>query len=259
MEKYSSIASKQRSFITNCIGKTNIMINKINKENIDTVLLSGSVARGDYYPGKLGGMIDLTVFKDKSSQITAEDIFGKNEDPDIPFHCINRDGTWFQIVFNDYIDCEEFKKLDESKKSALLESVILFDKNDKYKKELQKINDYSKNEQKQKLNDGVGHINYLLSDYKKDRWQRRYAYSQLHENLNLAIRIVICCLFYINNRYVPAEDRRFYYSLDLEKLPNNYESVLVEINKQDISSESDYKRREKLFYENLQNYILSNY
>ncbi|MCQ2386410.1 MAG: hypothetical protein MJ078_07045 [Clostridia bacterium] len=48
----------------------------------------------------------------------------------------------------------------------------------------------------------------LLSDYKKDRWLRRKAILQLHENLNTAIRMGILCLYYKNNSYAPAEDRQ---------------------------------------------------
>lgn len=36
---------------------------QVDKTCIQTVLLSGSVARGDFSPGKYGGMIDLVVMK----------------------------------------------------------------------------------------------------------------------------------------------------------------------------------------------------
>jgi hypothetical protein len=57
----------------------------------------------------------------------------------------------------------------------------------------------------------------------------------------------ICCLFYKNNSYVPAEDRALYYSFTLEKLPENYGTLIYDLKNQDTLSEDDYNRRESLF------------
>jgi hypothetical protein len=251
MEIADSIISKQKHFVDNCKNEAKMFIDSIRKDHIETVLLSGSVARGDYYPGRLGGMIDLTVFAEPNSNISAEDVFGKNEDPNIPFHCIRKNGTWFQIDFGSSINCEIFQKLDESRKYALLESNILYDLNGKYNNELIEIRKYSRLEQRDKLSNGIHYVGYLLSDYKKDRWIMRDANIQLHENLNTAIKISICCLYYKNGKYAPAEDRRLYYSMDLDYLPENYVKALNEIYRQDFSSHDDYCRREKIFYDEI--------
>ena len=247
MRNKEIIVKKQAVFISNLINDAISFINSINKSEIQTILLSGSIARGDYFPGKFGGMIDLTVMKKSGCTLSPEALFGKDEEPDIPYHCITVKKTHFQILFIDFIDYQAFQAFDEPRKFAFLESKILWDQDNKYNNELQNIEKYARIDQSNQLSSCFGYISYLLSDYKKDRWYRREAFPQMHENLNTAIRLMIQCLYYINNSYAPAEDRRLYYSYSLKKLPQNYELDISELFKQDILSEADYSRREKLF------------
>ena len=105
------------------------------------------------------------------------------------------------------------------------------------------------------LNGSLGYIHYLISDYKKDRWYRREAFIQMHENLNTAIRAGVRALFYINGFYSPAEDRAVYYSHSLKKLPENYAELISQSCNQITDSEEDYFRREKIFMENIVGFI----
>ncbi len=247
MKKLSEIKLRQKEFIDQCRVKANNFIDSIECGNLEVILLSGSVARGDFMPGKFGGMIDLTVMKPKDSTVGAEDIFGKDEEPDIPYHCVKYSGEWFQIAFHDFITENDFNRLDESKKFALLESEILWERDGIYSDMMNKIDLGEKLDSEKKR--GIGYINYLISDYKKDRWISREGYPQLHSNLSLAIQVAIRCLFYVNCKYAPAEDRRLYYSYDLTELPSGYSGVIGEIFRQDIYSYKDYTRREKVFIE----------
>ncbi|NOY07746.1 MAG: hypothetical protein GXP33_02760 [Spirochaetes bacterium] len=247
MKKLSVIRKKQKEYIKYIRDKTIKYVNSIPKLELEVILLSGSVARGDYYPGKYGAMIDLTIMSKKESTITLKELFGENEDTNIPYHCIKRDGEWFQIAFNKFLDNLNFQKLEESKKFALLESCILWENKNKYSNELEIINKFASLERHREKQKDSGYIAYLLSDYKKNRWELRNAYLQLHANLNTAIQYGLKCLYYINGKYAPAEDRRLYYSYELEKLPTNYEKLTKELYKQDINSLADYKRREKIF------------
>jgi predicted nucleotidyltransferase len=52
---------KQKDYIQKMEKHANDFIDFIEKKEIETILLSGSVSRGDYCPGKNGGMIDLIV------------------------------------------------------------------------------------------------------------------------------------------------------------------------------------------------------
>lgn len=108
------------------------------------------------------------------------------------------------------------------------------------------------------MNNALGYIHYLISDYKKDRWYRRDAFIQLHENLNTAIRAGIRSLFYLNGFYSPAEDRAIYYSHSLPKLPENYSELILQVCNQNTDSEEDYFRREKLFMGKIVGFIENN-
>lgn len=247
MKTINDIQNEQSNFIKDLVISTNKYINTLDKKELQAILLSGSVSRGDYYPGEFGGMVDLIVLKKPGSTITAEEIFGKDEEPEIPYHCVTWNGIGYQIHFTEFIDKNVFFTLDEARKYSLLESQILWDENGVYGKILQSIIGKIQKDQNRMLNNCLGYIDYLLSDYKKDRWFRREAFNQLHENLNTSIRLVIQCLYYINKKYSPAEDRRLYYSYSLTNLPKNYDKKINKLYKEKMTSRNSYLRREKLF------------
>lgn len=260
MKTKETIIEQQKKFIQEMKDKTVSFMESINKSEIETILLSGSVARGDYFPqkkenGEYNGMVDLIVMRKKGSNITAEEIFGANQEPDIPFHCIKFNGIWFEILFTDFIDSDMFSGFEEARKFSVLESQIIYDLNNSYKNELEKINQFVKEDLKTNLNNSLGYIHYLISDYKKDRWYRRDAFIQLHENLNTAIRAGVRALFYLNGFYSPAEDRAIYYSLSLQKLPENYAEIILKVCNQNTALEEDYIRREKIFLESIVGFI----
>ncbi len=263
MKNKEAIIEQQKDFIKNLRDRTADYINSIDKTEIETILLSGSVSRTDFFPrikenGEYDGMVDLIVMRKNGSKINAEDIFGPDQDPPIPYHCVKVDGLWFAILFTDFIDAAMFSKFEEPRKFSVLESKILFDPNDAYKNELEKINQHVREDLKIQLDNSLGYIHYLISDYKKDRWYRREAFIQLHENLNTAIRAGIRSLFYMNGFYSPAEDRAIYYSHNLPKLPQDYAELISQICSQDTESEEDYFRREKIFMKEIVGFIENN-
>ena len=260
MKNKEFIIEQQKDFIQDLKTKTINFINTIDKSEIETILLSGSVSRADFFPrqkenGEYNGMVDLIVMRKHGSKISAEDIFGPDQDPPIPYHCVKINNLWFAIFFTDFIDTNMFYYFDEPRKFSVLESQILYDPNNSYKNELSKINEFTQEDFKNKINESLGYIHYLISDYKKDRWYRREAFIQMHENLNTAIRAGVRALFYLNGFYSPAEDRAIYYSHSLQKLPENYAEVILQICNQNTDSEEDYFRREKLFMDKIVKYI----
>ncbi|QQO09180.1 hypothetical protein [Breznakiella homolactica] len=245
MYKLLDMKERQKEYISKIKKHAAKYLKTIDKTEIETILLSGSVSRGDYFPSEKGGMIDLIVMRKENSKITAEKIFGKDQDPYIPYHCIKWNGEWFAILFGDFITSQKFRKTEEARKYALLESQILYDESGKYKEELASIESFAKEEQKKELEVEKNYIQYVLS--KEKRWEIREAYSQMHQNLNTAINQGIRCLYYKNNKYAPAEDRRLYYSYELDQLPENYEALMIKLMRQEIDSKKDYERRKKLF------------
>jgi len=245
MLKLSEMVEQQKDYVQKMRDHTNDYLNSIDKNEIETILLSGSVSRGDYCPGKNGGMIDLIVMKKEGSKITVEEMFGKNEHPFIPYHCIRWNGEWFEILFTDFINLNRFKEFNEPRKFSVMESKILYDPNEKYKNEFETIKNFVDEELKNKLKDTLGYIKYIIG--KEERWEIREAYPHMHNNLNKAIELGICCLYYFNGKYSPADDRKLYYTYELEKIPNNYEKLLEKLFEQKINSKEDYERRKRLF------------
>ena len=113
MKTKEVIIEQQKDFIQEMTDKTSVFLNSIDKSEVETILLSGSVSRADYFPkikedGDINGMVDLIVMRKKGSKVTAEEIFGPDQDPPIPYHCIKIDDVWWAIMFTDFIDTERF-------------------------------------------------------------------------------------------------------------------------------------------------------
>lgn len=247
------IREKQRIFIQSQLDLAHDFINTklTNIEEIKSVLLSGSVARGTFMPDKFSGAIDLTLIVDDISTFNKEKHLGKMEEP-IPEYFIKVNDNYFQFDFYDFEKLYNFRNLSEANKYALLESKVILDKNDEYSKILKsQISKIKNTEIPDNLHNIKNYIHYLLSDYKVDRWKNRNAVIQLHSNLNKAIECFIKCLFYINGFYSPAEDRALYFTFNLDNLPNDFKKNIFEVYKILDYDINDYERREKIFKEQL--------
>lgn len=241
------VAERQRGFVAERVRAARSFAEGLPKSGLAAILLSGSVARGDYFPGELGGNIDLTVYSRRGGGLGAEEVFGPDEDPDIPYHCVTRNGEGFQIAFGELFDEAAFLAQDEAAKFALGESRLLWEDSGAFTAAKAALGPAIAAERASLRSARLGAIRYLLSAYKQDRWIRREAAIQLHENLDAAIRAAIQCLFYANGSYAPAEDRRLYYACALEKLPPDFEGLLAELLERRPDSMEDYRRREGLF------------
>jgi len=255
MMNYDEVIAMQSPFIRELEERITAFVSSIPKEQLRAILLSGSVARGDYYPGELGGNADLVVMKDDGSSLSAEELFGENIDPGIPYHRIREDAVGYQILFREFVTVERFKPLGEPRKYALLESRALWQKDRCYTEELRAIGEFAKNEIARYLDSSREYISYLLSEYKTDRWRRRQAYPQLHANLNTALQRFVDCLYYKNGKYAPAEDRKLYYSYTLPQTPDGYGELISRVFEQRMMSYDDYLRRERLFKNELLSFI----
>ena len=192
-------------------------------------------------------MTDLTVFKKAGSRLTAEELFGKNEDPDIPYHCVKREGDWYEIWFTKMLNVDGCKLLPEARKYALHESILLWQRDDSYSKADSEFKRIAAEEIKAAFGARLKGVAYLPSEYRVDRWQRRSEAGQLHFNLNAAIDIAIGCLYNLNGKYAPAPDRALYYSYELERQPGSYEALLQQMMHIRLDSIDNYKNREELF------------
>lgn len=250
MKNLNEIKMQQNDFIAHLRALIEKYIYSLEKSKIQTILLSGSVARGDYFPGKFGGYIDLIVMT-KEADFDKTSVFGKDIEPEIPYHCvetfIDDEKIGFEIDIRPFVSVQEFKTFDEPKKWSILESKILYDENNLFSNELSKIEALKKTEIKSHFEKTLFEIEQLIGEYVCDKWLRRAAYVQLHESLNKAIELGIRCLYYINESYVAPDNRLSYYTYSFEKLPKNYERMMKLLMKQNISSRHDFFRRKELF------------
>lgn len=258
MKNLNEIKMRQKYFVAHLCALTEKYVSALEKSKIQTILLSGSVARGDYFPGKLGGYVDLIVMT-KEQNFDKTSVFGKDIEPEIPYHCVKTfiDGEkiGFEIDIHPFVSVQEFKTFGEPKKWSILESKILYDENDLFSKELSKIESLKKTELKSYFEKTLFEIEQLTGEYVCDKWLRRAAYVQLHENLNKAIELGIRCLYYINESYVAPDNRLSYYTYSFEKLPKNYERMMKMLMKQNISSRRDFFRRKELFENEFLNWL----
>jgi len=256
METISEVKKKQYELINQKQKSISDYINTFNKEQIESVLLSGSVSRGTFMPGTYGGAIDLTVFVKSQKNVNYDDLFGLDIDDKIPGHFIKYKDDFFQIkpVSYDFID--KFAENSEAEKFAFLESRLIYDQEKKYQKAIELLKKQIVPDDIRRINKSAkGYMYYLINDYKVDRWKNRNAVLQLNNNLNISIQYAIKCLFYKNGKYYPAEDRALYFSLELDQKPDNFESLLVDLQIIKNKKLSEYLRREKIFKDRLVKYI----
>ena len=63
MYKFLEMVERQKDYVNEMREHALKYIEFLNKDEIESILLSGSVSRGDYFPGTKGGAIDLIVMK----------------------------------------------------------------------------------------------------------------------------------------------------------------------------------------------------
>ena len=88
MKTKEKIVIRQEEFINSLICEIKKYVENLDKSEIQTILLSGSVSRGDFFPGDFGGMVDLIVIRKANSKIKPKEVFGPDKKPFIPYHCV---------------------------------------------------------------------------------------------------------------------------------------------------------------------------
>lgn len=99
MKDKNQIINQQKEFISELKQKTLDFISKIDKTEIETILLSGSVAREDYFPGKYGGMTDLIIMRKPGSMISPEELLGETKIPGFPITVFAVKATGLKFFF----------------------------------------------------------------------------------------------------------------------------------------------------------------
>lgn len=125
---------EQHELIENLKTATKKYVSQLYKEGIQTILLNGSIKRGDFCTQHLGGYVDLVVMVKDEKIFNWKKTFGEAEEEFYIYHCVRKeiDGlkVGFQIEKRPFETLDYFETLDENRRWAHLESEILYDEDD---------------------------------------------------------------------------------------------------------------------------------
>jgi len=233
---------------------------KINSEkiainnSISGALLTGSVARGDARIGSFGIHIDLALVLRKKSDINIEQIFGKDEQPYIPYHCVSiTDKVGLAIEIMEENDLWKIREMPEPVIFAKNESIILDDKKgilEKWKKECFAI---SEDQKKQRALNNYFRFNYLTGDYRLEKWSYREAWIQIAQNFNEANECYCNFLYCINGMFIPRKDWLTYLTYEMEIKPDEHEEFIIKMYESQINDE--YIKDKNRIYQKVQNWM----
>ncbi len=212
------------------------MVESVVEEKIKTesriigALLTGSVARGDARIGPFGIMIDLALVVDKAEDLNLETIFGKDEEPEIPFHCVTlKDTIGLAIEVLTLDDLYKIRQKQESQIFAKNESMILYDKNELLKKWKEQAFVIDDNQLRQRALQHFFRFGYLTGDYRLEKWKFRKAYTQINQNFNEASECYCSFLYCINRKFIPRKDWLTYLTYELQIKPTDHETFMAGI------------------------------
>src|SRR5690606_20985152 len=178
-----------------------------NCENIIGTLLTGSVARKDARIAPLGIMIDLAIIVNSREDINLDVVFGKDEEPFIPYHCITiheKIGLAIEVI--EKSDLFTIRETTESNIYAKLESVILYDPQGILQNWKENSFTVSADEIKTRSLSNYFRFQYLTGEYRIEKWKHRKANIQIAQLFNEACECYCNFLYTINGSFIPRKD-----------------------------------------------------
>ena len=186
------------------------------------LLLTGSVARGDARKGTYGLYIDITVVVEKRNDINLSEIFGPSIEPYIPKHCIMVDDAGIAFEITTMTELNGIRSNFESVIFSKQESIILFDRSGLLAEWKENCFMLSDDDIKKRALQQYFRFDYLICDYRIEKWKHRAAWVQMVQNGNEAMECYCNFLYCINGWFIPRKDWLAYLTYDLqEKMPNH--------------------------------------
>ena len=220
----------------------------INRPEIIGVLLTGSVARGDARISPYGGIyIDISIVISDEADFDLTKTFGESAEPYIPKHCIKiKKDIGIAIETIKMSDLLRIREFSESHIFAKNEAIILFDKEHvltTWKNEAFKI---TGEEIKSRSLQRFFRFDYLVNDYRMEKWMYREADTQIMQNFNEATEAYLEFLFCINGEFIPRKDWLVYLSYELNEKTEKHEPIVKRLYTSDISQTGIQARRKYL-------------
>jgi predicted nucleotidyltransferase len=194
------------------------------------VLLTGSTARGDARKGPYGFMIDLTIVVKRFQDINLDEVLGEDCEPDIPYHCVQIPGGHFLEV--ELVTMETLNNIRRQPESAIFaknESIIIFDKHGELKKWKDKAFIITEKDKKERALSHHFRMEYLLGDYRYEKWVYRQAWLQLAQICNEACECYCNFLYCINGFFIPRKDWLTYLTHDMKFKHPKHNNIIEEI------------------------------
>ncbi|HRX16068.1 MAG TPA: DUF4037 domain-containing protein [Spirochaetota bacterium] len=193
-------------------------------------LLTGSVARGDARIGPLGVMIDLTIVTKTVNDVSLEEIFGADEEPFIPSHCVTlHDNIGLAVQTIEENELWKIRTKDEPSIFAMNESVVLNDKKGILKKWKEEYFEITPDQVKERALNHYFRYCYLTNDYRFEKWSYRKAWEQIAQNFNEANECYCNFLYCINDMFIPRKDWLAYLTYEMKIRPENHRQYMAEI------------------------------
>ena len=192
-------------------------------------LLTGSVARGDARRGPFGLYIDLAVVVEHRQDFDPTQVFGPTVEPYIPKHCVKVDDVGIAVELVTRNDLQDIRSRPESEIFAKQESIILYDSSGflrEWKETAFAITDEQK---RQRALQCFFRLQYLVGEYRVEKWKHRSAWTQLCQIGNEAAECYCSFLHCVNGSFVPRKDWLVYLTYELGDKPPDHTSLLEAI------------------------------
>jgi len=193
------------------------------------VLLAGSVARGDARCGPFGLYVDLVVVAEHRQDVDLASTFGPSIELFVPKHCVKIEDTGVALELTTRKELQGIRSRLESEIFTRQESEVLCDKTgflSQWKREAFNITD-------QQLKDrALGwffRCQYLVGDYRLEKWKHRSAWVQLCQIGNEAAECYCSFLYCINRQFIPRKDWLTYLTDNLHDKAPGHKQLLEAI------------------------------
>lgn len=249
MKTFGEVLKEQKSEVE----ELRSLAETINREKfipnneIIGVLLTGSIARGDARITPPGLLIDLSILVNKRGDISLDDLFGEDEEPGIPYHCVTvKENVKVAIEIIEESDIWKIREKTEPEIFAKNESIILNDKMGILKIWKNQYFIITDEQARQRALKNYFRFRYLTEDYRFEKWKYRKAYIQILQNFNEAGECYCSFLFCINKKFIPRKDWLTYLTYELNIKPGDHESFMKILYTSIIEEEFVLEKKELL-------------
>ena len=194
--------------------------------NLIGVLLTGSTARGDARLAPRGFAIDILIVIEDGSKLDLTDKFGENIVTEIPYHVIQREGTYINIELRSIGELRNIRQSREDVIFAKSESMVLMDPSGILKEWKRTAFNITENDIKIRALSQRFRFNYLVNYYRQEKWEYRDAKTQIAQNYNEATECYCGFLHCINGFFIPRRDWLVYLTYDYALKPENHDEIM---------------------------------